>query len=135
MKKAAPFPPGVWIASTDMILSGRIPENFNWSIPVQDAMLFTLRCSSKNAEFCDVIKVRQQDGTVESISSLSQIDESSDLEMNINGGIVYLHSTVADSLLLLSNKYPLDRCTYLGEDNGVHTLQVSFNELGTKFIY
>ncbi len=114
----------------DIILSGGIQEFSGWPIYAPDALVLTLSCPTKHAKYCDVINVRQ-DGTVESISPISLLDQISELEVNINGGVLYLNSTVAKCLLLLSSKFPLDQCTYLGEDNGNETLQV----LKECFIY
>ncbi|KAI9560787.1 hypothetical protein GHT06_011739 [Daphnia sinensis] len=119
-------PPGVWVASTDCILSGYTEELFNWPVPSPDALVITLHCQHADAIYCDSVSVRKQgEAIVESLSFLSPDETSTELKQNISSGIVYLKSTVATRLLSLSSKFPLHRCTYFGEDNGAQILQLS----------
>lgn len=41
-------------------------------------------------------------------------------------GIVFLSAQVAESLLALHAKSPLDSCTYIGVDSGAEPMQVCF---------
>lgn len=118
--------PGVWVASTDLILSGYTKEPFNWPIPSPDALVITLQCQHGDAIYCDSVNLRkQEEGVVDSLSFLSPDENPTELKLNINSGIVYLKSTIATRLLSLSSKCPLHRCTYFGEDNGNQILQVN----------
>lgn len=118
--------PGVWVASTDLILSGYTKEPFNWPIPSPDALVITLQCQHGDAIYCDSVNLRkQEEGIVDSLSFLSPDENPTELKLNINSGIVYLKSTIATRLLSLSSKCPFHRCTYFGEDNGNQILQLS----------
>lgn len=102
-------------------------EPFHWPIPAPDALVFILQCQKEDAAYCDLVKFRQQEGMVDSLSFISPDETPTDSKININSGIIYLKSTIFANLLSLTSKYPLDRCTYLGEDNGTEILQVKLN--------
>lgn len=79
------------------------------------------------------MKLGQLEGAVNSLTFFivkghSREVHSEELQEDINSGIVYLKSTVATSLLCLSRKFPLNRCTYVGEDNGANSLQVALKK-------
>ncbi len=100
-------------------------------------MTFTLGCQSQNTILSDAVKYKEHKGAVNSLTCSSLEGHSQELEENINTGIIYLKSTVATSLLCLSRTFPLDRCTYVGEDNGAKTLQVLYmhERLTTSLIH
>lgn len=47
-----------------------------------------------------------------------------DEEVDIVGGIIFLQRTLVESLVSLNAQPPIDCCTYLGADNGEHSLLV-----------
>jgi hypothetical protein len=71
------------------------------------------------------VKFRQSKGILNTIACFSLDKHSKELEENVNSGIIYLKSTVATTLFSLSRTFPLDRCTYVGEDNGAKILRVA----------
>lgn len=118
-------PPGVWIASTDSVLYGHLENSINWSNSTPDALLVTLKSARRDAEYCGIVHT-DADGVVQKISYDGTVGGSNDL-VDIVGGIVYLTTQVAESLLSLSSMPALDCCTYLGSDNGEKAQQVVYS--------
>ena len=113
-------PPGVWIASTDIILNGEPrADNFDWSSS-PSALLFTIKCQTQLSDNYGVAIINQ-DSSIQEIS----FEKPSDANfVDIVGGIVYLKGNVTETLVSLITRPPLDCCTYLGADNGEISLQV-----------
>lgn len=100
-------------------------EPFEWPLSTPDALAFTLGSQTGSATHCDVGKFLHPEEAVNSLTRFSLDQHSEEFVENFNSGIIYLKSTVAASLICLSRKFPLNRCTYIGEDNGSKTLQVT----------
>ncbi|XP_064467245.1 L-fucose kinase-like isoform X2 [Ornithodoros turicata] len=121
-------PPGVWVCSTDMILSVRGIENIDWN-SVKDGMLFCCPSTPDYATSHGVVEV-DSDGNLANILYSAPLETlhsylHSDGKVKIVSGIVYLSTQIAESLLSLHAKSPLDSCTYLGLDSGVEPMQIS----------
>lgn len=117
--------PGVWIVSTNLILSGEVQKSFSWPCAIPIASLFTLKCQSNEAKFCDLVKVEELNGTVQSICCPSDEECFIDPEVIISSGILYLRHPLIELLFSLSCTFPLDHCTYLAEDTGGTVLKVN----------
>ena len=105
----------MWIASSDLLLFGSLQNSFTWETFTGDALIITLQCQEKDAEYCGIAKL-QEDGNVMQISYDTLIKEDENRIVNIVGGIVYLRTRVAEALLTLSSMPALDSCTYLGKN-------------------
>lgn len=128
-KIATPSPPGIWVASTDMMLS--IPEHavIRWPSTKADVYVVTVPSSENYCKEHGVFKTDQQ-GYIEDIkyqpdnaSLLSCIQPSGDFL--IVCGIVYFNKIVAEKLLSFHVKPPLDSCTYIGLDSGQKIKELS----------
>ena len=107
--------------SLNQILYGDLLQPLNWSIiPSPTALMITLKSELNNlTKSCDVVQFNKENGIVEAIiPGSTALNYSHEWEANESAGIVYIASSVAEKLLLLSCKFPLDNCTYLGEDSG-----------------
>ncbi|XP_005105725.1 L-fucose kinase [Aplysia californica] len=121
--------PGVWVCSTDMLVS--VPEYFDLEEAFQncDVCGISIPQAPKLLKDHGVYKLDSQ-GYVEDI--LYQADIAA-LESNAREdgcvaaavGIVYLSLEVAERLLAFYTKPPLDACTYMGLDSGQPPFKLS----------
>lgn len=124
-------PPGVWVASTDMLLTssdGIISENLSHSFeegitvvtvscPPEHAILHGICQLTETGDFARII----HRGNMEQVKACCRPDGLSD----ILTGLVYFNHTVLETLLGLHTMPPLDACTYAGLDNGAEPLALS----------
>uniref|UniRef100_A0A4W3ITY9 L-fucose kinase n=1 Tax=Callorhinchus milii TaxID=7868 RepID=A0A4W3ITY9_CALMI len=109
-------PPGVWVCSTDMILT--IP-----SYPGNTLCRHVLSVQWAHGSFnlsgcvCDII----YKGTEERIQQCALRDGRAPLV----SGIVFFSSPTAERLLATHVTPPLDACTYMGLDSGAQLIQLS----------
>ncbi|KAL7402691.1 hypothetical protein ABVT39_018499 [Epinephelus coioides] len=121
-------PPGVWVCSTDMILS--IPQDFvlSWegfsgvrvlALPgdVSYAANHGVYLSDQQGRVRDII----YKGTKEQIQQAVMPDG----KVPLVSGPVFFSRSVSEKLLQTHVTPPLDGCTYLGLDSGAPPLQVS----------
>ncbi|KAF6026786.1 FUK [Bugula neritina] len=128
---AAGAPPGVWICSTDMILS--IPQSFkiDWSAykETTDVLALSIRGDIVGAQRHGVY-VTDDEGYVKDIlyrrdtEKLHQFSHP-DGTVNVVVGVVYFNKKVVEKLLSFTNVSPLNNCTYVGIDSGAKPLRVS----------
>lgn len=120
-------PPGVWVCSTDMILTCS-DVAINWS-SVKDCLLI---CSASDPSYAanhGAVKVKN-DGTVSSILYCGTLEAlhnytRTDGTVLVVSGMVFFSSELAESLLALHSMSPLDCCTYMGVDSGAEPMQMS----------
>lgn len=120
-------PPGVWVCSTDMILtcSGAA---VNWCC-VKDCLLI---CSASDPDYATnhgAVMVNS-DGVVSSILYCGALEAlhnytRPDGTVLVVSGMVFFSAELAESLLALHTMSPLDCCTYMGVDSGAEPMQMS----------
>nr|XP_046249077.1 L-fucose kinase isoform X2 [Scatophagus argus] len=121
-------PPGVWVCSTDMILS--VPPDFvlSWegfsgvrvlALPgdVSFAANHGVYLSDQQGKVRDII----YKGTQEQIQQAVMPDG----KVPLVSGLVFFSRCVSEKLLQTHVSPPLDGCTYLGLDSGAPPLQIS----------
>lgn len=121
-------PPGVWVCSTDMILT--IPPDFvlSWegfsgvrvlALPgdVSYALNHGVYLSDKQGQVRDIIYKGREEQLVPAVMA--------DGKVPLVSGPVFFSSLVSEKLLLTHVSPPLDGCTYLGLDSGAPPLQIS----------
>lgn len=121
--------PGVWVCSTDMLLSihRKVPRtNFGRTA---DAVMFCIPAEESYATNHGTVNI-DDDGSVADViycgsKETIQKYKRSDGCVPLVSGIVYLSTSVAESLLSLHALSPLDSCTYMGLDSGADPIQVS----------
>ncbi|XP_037280883.2 L-fucose kinase-like [Rhipicephalus microplus] len=120
-------PPGVWVCSTDMILTCS-DVAINWSC-VKDCLLICSICDPLYAASHGAVKVNS-DGIVSSILYCGTLEALHDYTLTdgtvlVVSGMVFFSSELAESLLALHTMSPLDCCTYMGVDSGAEPMQMS----------
>ncbi|CAN7992081.1 unnamed protein product [Ixodes hexagonus] len=120
-------PPGVWICSTDMVLSYS-DTAINWET-IKDGLLVCCATDPQYATGHGAVMI-DPDGNVSSILYCGTLEAlhgytRSDGTVLVVSGIVFLNAEVAESLLALQAKSPLDSCTYMGVDSGAEPMQMS----------
>lgn len=120
-------PPGVWVCSTDMILTCS-DVAINWSC-VKDCLLVCSACDPLYATGHGAVKVNS-DGIVSSILYCGTLEAlhnytRTDGTVLVVSGVVFFSSELAESLLALHSMSPLDCCTYMGVDSGAEPMQMS----------
>lgn len=120
-------PPGVWICSTDMVLSYS-ETVIDWET-VRDGLLVCCASDPQYATGHGAV-MTDSDGNVSSILYCGTLEALQyytrpDGTVLVVSGIVFLNAKVAESLLALQTKSPLDSCTYMGIDSGAEPLQLS----------
>ncbi|XP_069757073.1 L-fucose kinase isoform X3 [Narcine bancroftii] len=121
-------PPGVWVCSTDMVLT--VPSNpaICWdgfrgvrvvSVPgsVTYARNHGVYLIDQEGYICDII----YKGTEEKIKECALKDG----RVPLVSGIVFFSSDTAERLLATHVTPPLDGCTYMGLDSGARPVQLS----------
>ncbi|MEE6500165.1 hypothetical protein FKM82_003692 [Ascaphus truei] len=121
-------PPGVWICSTDMVLT--LPSNprIDWT-DFRGARVISVPGTPAYARNHGVYLTDEQGlvrdiiyrGTDERIQQCVVRDQS----VPLVSGIVFLSSETAERFLSTLVSPPLDGCTYLGLDSGAEPLEVS----------
>uniref|UniRef100_A0A8C7Z3L0 L-fucose kinase n=1 Tax=Oryzias sinensis TaxID=183150 RepID=A0A8C7Z3L0_9TELE len=111
-------PPGVWVCSTDMILT--VPPDFVLALPgeVSYAANHGVYLTDPQGRVRNII----YRGTQEQIQQALM----SDGKVPLVSGPVFFCRSVSEKLLQTHVTPPLDGCTYLGLDSGAPPLQVSF---------
>ncbi|XP_043837163.1 LOW QUALITY PROTEIN: L-fucose kinase [Dromiciops gliroides] len=121
-------PPGVWVCSTDMILSVPASPEIGWD-DFRGARVFSLPGSVTYARDHGVYLVDSQ-GLVRNIfyrGSEAQIRQCvrPDGKVPLVSGIVFFSVEIAERLLATHVSPPLDACTYMGLDSGARPIQLS----------
>ncbi|XP_036604711.1 L-fucose kinase [Trichosurus vulpecula] len=121
-------PPGVWVCSTDMILSVPTSPEICWD-DFQGARVFSLPGSVTYARDHGVYLIDSQ-GLVRNIfyrGSEVQIQQCvrPDGKVPLVSGIVFFSVEIAERLLATHVSPPLDACTYMGLDSGARPVQLS----------
>jgi fucokinase len=130
MKLSEKSPPGLWIASTDMILHHPHPikpldmsdmKDCVCALTVKTTPQYAMKhgaCKiSESGEVSRIIHMASE----EVIKSWTKPDGTCDML----AGIVYVGPSVAKSMVYLHTVPPLDACTYFGLDNGAQPLSLS----------
>uniref|UniRef100_A0A8C5BPJ0 Fucose kinase n=1 Tax=Gadus morhua TaxID=8049 RepID=A0A8C5BPJ0_GADMO len=121
-------PPGVWVCSTDMLLSLPLDYAPSWE-GFSGVRVLALPGDPSFAAHHGVYLADQQ-GTVKDIiyrGSSEEIQRASLPDGNVPmvSGVVFFSSSVSERLLQTHVTPPLDGCTYLGLDSGAPPLQIS----------
>ncbi|KAK8762963.1 hypothetical protein V5799_034428 [Amblyomma americanum] len=120
-------PPGVWVCSTDMILTCT-DVAVNWH-SVKDCLLI---CSASDPDYATnhgAVRVNS-DGVVSNILYCGALEAlhnytRPDGTVLVVSGLVFFSAELAESLLALHSMSPLDCCTYMGVDSGAEPMQMS----------
>lgn len=113
-----------------MFLYGELKDCYDWSKDTPDALLLTLHSTIEEAKYSGIVKCDDHN-IVQSISFKKDRDDT----VTVVGGVVFLRTSVAETLLALYTRPPLDRCTYLGVDNGEQPLNVCIQSAILKYNY
>ncbi|XP_038610452.1 L-fucose kinase [Tachyglossus aculeatus] len=121
-------PPGVWVCSTDMLLSVPSDPGINWD-GFQGARVISLPGSVAYARDHGVYLTGPQDivydifyrGTEAQIQQCARPDG----RVPLVSGIVFFSVDTAERLLATHVMPPLDACTYMGLDSGARPIQLS----------
>lgn len=121
-------PPGIWVCSTDMILNASHVETIDWCA-IQDGALICCPSTPEYATSHGAVEV-DKDGQVANILYSAPLETlqsyvRSNRSVLIVSGIVFLSTHIAESLLSLNAKSPVDSCTYMGLDSGAEPMQIS----------
>ncbi|XP_077165835.1 L-fucose kinase isoform X3 [Paroedura picta] len=121
-------PPGVWVCSTDMLLSIPAGSEIDWH-GFQGARVIAVPGSISYAQKHGVYLADTQ-GVVHDIlyqSSEDQIQRCLGLDKKVPlvCGVVFFSAETAEQLLATHVIPPLDACTYLGLDSGAPPIQLS----------
>eukprot|EP00039_Didymoeca_costata_P007148 m.96786 g.96786 ORF g.96786 m.96786 type:complete len:1097 (-) comp13559_c0_seq1:132-3422(-) len=124
-------PPGVWICSTEMLLSlSSEPLNVDWSSFQDGIRVVAVKGSSSYAAKHGVYKLK--DGSDEVLDLLYKAPEKTindiaqkDGSVFLVSGIVFLCPQTCEKLLALTIVPPLNACTYLGLDDGASPFKMS----------
>ncbi|XP_050398758.1 L-fucose kinase [Patella vulgata] len=119
--------PGVWISSTEYILS--MPEGTDIPWKECEVACVTVPSTMKFCKDHGVYKV-DKEGIVQDILYQKGADELGpcqrrDGSVPVAVGLVYLNRNVAEKLLSFYIKPPLDACCYMGIDNGQPPINLS----------
>ncbi|XP_022248688.1 L-fucose kinase-like, partial [Limulus polyphemus] len=123
------YGPGVWVASTDMLLWTKEQNELNLNAGSRDVALFCVPADLEYGSDHGVVKMDHQ-GCVEDILFCQDVNVIQDCclengKVPLVSGLVYLSENVVESLLDIHGLSPLDSCTYIGVDSGTEPLQVS----------
>ncbi|CAL8260183.1 unnamed protein product [Merluccius merluccius] len=121
-------PPGVWVCSTDMLLS--IPANYAPSWEGFSGVRVLALPGAPSFAANHGVYLADPQGTVRDIiyrGSREEIQRAAMPDGNVPmvSGVVFFSSSVSERLLQTHVTPPLDGCTYLGLDSGAPPLQVS----------
>lgn len=120
-------PPGIWVCSTDMLLSASVPLSGS-SLIDKDFCVITTPASQRYARHHGALKIGNNGVVLDIIYKgkpdvLSECFGSADIP--IISGVVYIGTAMAEKLLSLTIPPPLDACTYIGLDNGAQPIELS----------
>uniref|UniRef100_A0A8C8RF37 L-fucose kinase n=1 Tax=Pelusios castaneus TaxID=367368 RepID=A0A8C8RF37_9SAUR len=121
-------PPGVWVCSTDMLLTVPLPVEIDWE-GFRGARVISVPGSISYARNHGVYLADQQ-GLVRDIiyqgpEARIQQCAGPDGKVPLVCGVVFFSSETAEQLLATHVIPPLDACTYLGLDSGAKPIQLS----------
>ncbi|GFY70639.1 l-fucose kinase [Trichonephila inaurata madagascariensis] len=123
-------PYGVWVCSTDMFILQKEKQlnTIIWE-NVADVVMFCIPSEIEYATGHGVVSIDEQ-GYVSNIYYCEPFNQIKDLvqgdgKVPLVSGLVFLKANVAESLLSLHIRSPLESCTYLGLDCGNEPIQVS----------
>lgn len=121
--------PGVWVCSTDMLLSMHNKVSRTRLEKASDAVMFCVPAEESYACNHGTVHI-DDDGSVADIIYCGSKETIQKYKRNdgcvpLVSGIVFLSTSVAESLLSLHALSPLDSCTYMGLDSGADPIQVS----------
>ncbi|CAI5782010.1 L-fucose kinase isoform X2 [Podarcis lilfordi] len=121
-------PPGVWVSSTDMLLTVPIMTEIDWH-GFQGVRVIAVPGSISYARQHGVYLADTQ-GVVQDIFYQSPEDQirqcvGPDGKVPLVCGVVFFSSEAAEQLLATHVIPPLDACTYLGLDSGAPAIQLS----------
>ncbi|XP_051830582.1 L-fucose kinase [Antechinus flavipes] len=121
-------PPGVWVCSTDMILSVPTSPEVCWD-GFRGARVFSLPASVTYARDHGIYLTDSQ-GLVRNIfyrGSEAQMQQCArpDGKVPLVSGVVFFSVEIAERLLATHVSPPLDACTYMGLDSGARPIQLS----------
>ncbi|NP_001108290.1 fucose kinase L homeolog [Xenopus laevis] len=121
-------PPGVWICSTDMVLTVPTKPSVDWNM-FSGALVVSVPGTPAYAKNHGVY-LTNKEGLVRDIvycGSEERIQQCiiGDQKVPLVSGIVFLSSDTAERFLSTHVSPPLDGCTYLGLDSGAEPLEVS----------
>ncbi|XP_051485160.1 L-fucose kinase isoform X2 [Apus apus] len=121
-------PPGVWVCSTDMLLTVPSAPGINWE-NFQGVRVIAVPGSQTYARNHGVYLTDEQ-GLVHNIiykGTEAQIQECAgpDGTVPLVCGVVFFSSDAAEQLLATHVIPPLDACTYMGLDSGAPPIQLS----------
>ncbi|XP_064610503.1 L-fucose kinase-like [Liolophura sinensis] len=127
-KIAVNSPPGVWVCSTEMLITLTDNTVIEWE-PC-DVYALTIPEDKEKCRSHSIYKL-DDEGFVEDILYKASMDSINECvlpsgKVPVLCGIVYLGVAVCQQLLSFHVKPPLDACTYMGVDNGSPPLQLSF---------
>ncbi|CAH1269935.1 FUK [Branchiostoma lanceolatum] len=121
-------PPGVWVCSTDMLLTVPNILEVDWT-EFNGVCAVTVAADVAYARNHGVFKV-DAEGTVEDIvykpSNVGMQElVTAEGTVHLVAGVVFLSSSTAERLLTVHVTPPLDACTYLGLDSGAEPIKLS----------
>ncbi|XP_078608481.1 L-fucose kinase-like isoform X1 [Branchiostoma floridae x Branchiostoma japonicum] len=121
-------PPGVWVCSTDMLLTVPNILEMDWT-DFDGVCAITVAADVTYARNHGVYKVNTE-GTVEDIvykpSNVGMQElVTAEGTVHLVAGVVFLSSSAAERLLTVHVTPPLDACTYLGLDSGAEPIKLS----------
>ncbi|XP_068022726.1 LOW QUALITY PROTEIN: L-fucose kinase [Melanerpes formicivorus] len=121
-------PPGVWVCSTDMLLTVPSAPGINWD-GFQGVRVIAVPGSQAYARNHGVYLTDEQ-GLVQDIiykGTEAQIQQCAGAGSTVPlvSGVVFFSSDAAEQLLATHVVPPLDACTYLGLDSGAPPIQLS----------
>ncbi|KYO37017.1 L-fucose kinase isoform C [Alligator mississippiensis] len=121
-------PPGVWVCSTDMLLTVPSAPEINWD-GFQGAKVISVPGTVLYARNHGVYLTTQQGLVCDIIyrGSEAQIQQCArpDGKVPLVSGVVFFSSETAEQLLATHVIPPLDACTYMGLDSGAQPIQLS----------
>ncbi|XP_072492684.1 L-fucose kinase isoform X2 [Notamacropus eugenii] len=121
-------PPGVWVCSTDMILSVPTSPEICWD-DFRGARVFSLPGSVTYARDHGVYLTDSQDLVRNIFYQGSEVEIQQcvrpDGKVPLVSGIVFFSVETAERLLTTHVLPPLDACTYMGLDSGARPIQLS----------
>ncbi|OPJ78107.1 L-fucose kinase isoform B [Patagioenas fasciata monilis] len=121
-------PPGVWVCSTDMLLTVPAVPGINWD-GFQGVRVIAVPGSQAYARNHGVY-LTDEEGLVRNIvykGTEAQIQQcaGADGTVPLVCGVVFFSSDAAEQLLATHVVPPLDACTYMGLDSGAPPIQLS----------
>ncbi|XP_056009006.1 L-fucose kinase-like isoform X1 [Ostrea edulis] len=126
-KLAVKSGPGLWVSSTDMILSFPKACDIPWKNC--DACAITVPATPQYCKHHGVYKI-DKEGYVENILYQKDVGsleccEIKDGKVPVVCSVVFFNYLIAQKLLAFHVKPPLDACTYMGLDSGEPPIQLS----------